>query len=64
MAQMEECPVCHGNCDPGEIVGNKCPECRELEMQMRARDEHAFKVMISPLCQMDLMEMLREGADG
>lgn len=60
MAQMEKCPVCHGNCDPGEIIGNKCPECREQERQMRERDEYAFRVMTSPYYQMDLMEVLNE----
>lgn len=64
MAQMEECRICHGNCDPGEIVGGKCLECMEKERQMQARSEHAFRVMTSPYYQMDLMEVLREGADG
>lgn len=64
MAQMEECRICHENCDPGEIVGGKCLECMEKERQMQARNEHAFRVMTSPYYQMDLMEVLREGADG
>ena len=28
---MVECSVCHGMCDPGEIVGGVCDECREEE---------------------------------
>ena len=61
---MITCNKCGANCDPGEIVGGQCLDCMEQERQMQARSEHAFKVMTSPFCQMDLMEMLREGADG
>lgn len=24
-----ECRICHGTCDPGELVGGVCGECRE-----------------------------------
>ena len=24
-----ECSVCHGNCDPGELVGGICLDCLE-----------------------------------
>lgn len=60
MPQMVECPVCHGNCDPGEIVGGRCLDCMEQERQMQERSEHAFKIMTSPFYQMDLMEVLNE----
>lgn len=29
--QNYECRTCHGLCDPGELVGNTCTECREKE---------------------------------
>ncbi|MCM1128227.1 MAG: hypothetical protein NC429_17385, partial [Lachnospiraceae bacterium] len=58
------CNKCGANCDSGEIVGNRCPECWEQERQMRAQSEHAFRVMTSPFYQMDLMEAFPEGADG
>ena len=28
-----ECPICHGRCDPGEMIGGVCLECREEERQ-------------------------------
>ena len=30
-----ECPICHGRCDPGEMIGGVCLECREEERQKR-----------------------------
>lgn len=37
---MIECSVCHGMCDPGEIVGGVCDECRDAQEQAenRSRD--------------------------
>lgn len=26
-----ECPVCHGNVDPGELIGGICIDCAEKE---------------------------------
>lgn len=32
-----ECPICHGRCDPGEMIGGVCLECREEERQEEER---------------------------
>lgn len=61
---MITCNKCGANCDPGEIVGGQCLDCMEQERRIQSKSEHAFKVMTSPYYQMDLMEVLREGADG
>ena len=61
---MITCNKCGANCDPGEIVGGQCLDCMEQERQIQSNSENAFKVMTSPFYQMDLMEVLREGADG
>lgn len=34
-----ECPICHGRCDPGEMIGGVCLECREEERQEEERQE-------------------------
>ena len=40
-----ECPVCHGNVDPGEIVGGICIDCAKKETKERDR-KHRVKLML------------------
>ena len=57
-----ECHVCHGMCDPGELIGGVCPECIEEERQRKIRSESVIKMMHSQSYQMELsLEGLRNG---
>ena len=42
-----ECPICHGRCDPGEMIGGVCLECREEEEQRQTSADRVSKVMNS-----------------
>lgn len=42
-----ECPICHGRCDPGEMIGGVCLECREKEEQRQNSVDRVSKVMNS-----------------
>lgn len=42
-----ECPICHGRCDPGEMIGGVCLECREKEEQRQTSEDKLSKVMNS-----------------
>lgn len=42
-----ECPICHGRCDPGEMIGGICLECREEEEQRQTSEDKLSKVMNS-----------------
>ena len=49
-----ECPICHGRCDPGEMIGGVCLECREKEEQRQTCEDKLSKVMNSPFKQLEL----------
>lgn len=49
-----ECASCHGMCDPGELVGGICDECREEEYQRMLRRDSVTRIMGSPFYQMEL----------
>lgn len=40
-----ECPICHGRCDPGEMIGGVCLECREEERQRIVRRDNVVRMM-------------------
>lgn len=42
-----ECPICHCRCDPGEMIGGVCLECREKEEQRQTSEDKLSKVMNS-----------------
>lgn len=42
-----ECLICHGRCDPGEMIGGVCLECREKEEQRQTSEDKLSKVMNS-----------------
>lgn len=44
---MVECSVCHGMCDPGEIVGGVCDECRDAQEQDEIRSREVAKAVNS-----------------
>ena len=46
-----ECPICHGRCDPGEMI---CLECREEEEQRIVRRDNVVSMMNSPFKQLEL----------
>lgn len=48
-----ECDTCHGICDPGELVGNTCIECREKERLEIMSKERAIKLPASPFDQLE-----------
>lgn len=31
--RMYECHICHGLCDPGELEGGVCFDCRQADIQ-------------------------------
>lgn len=45
---MIECSVCHGMCDPGEIVGGVCDECRDAQEQAENRSRDMARAINSP----------------
>lgn len=49
-----ECSVCHGNCDPGELVGEKCLECLEKERLTTVMQNKAVRLLNAPYEQMKL----------
>ena len=49
-----ECPICHGRCDPGEMIGGVCLECREEERQQIIRRRSVAQIMSSPCYQMEM----------
>lgn len=42
-----ECPICHGRCDPGEMIGGVCLECREKEEQRQNSADRVSRVINS-----------------
>lgn len=48
-----ECPICHGRCDPGEMIGGVCLECREEERQRIVRRDNVVRMMNSPFKQLN-----------
>lgn len=49
-----ERPICHGRCDPGEMIGGICLECREEEEQRIVRRDNVVSMMNSPFKQLEL----------
>lgn len=56
-----ECKSCHCICDPGELVGDTCIECREKEQLEMLSEERAIRLPASPFKQMRLMEVSENG---
>lgn len=54
-----ECSVCHGNCDPGELVGGKCPECLEKERLAIVTQGKAVSLLNAPWEQMKLEDFIQ-----
>ena len=48
------CMVCHGICDPGELTGGVCQECREEECQRQIRAVSVAKMLNGPYEQLEL----------
>lgn len=48
------CEDCKGHCDAGELVGGKCPECREKERHREAMQDRKVKLLNAPFEQMSL----------
>ena len=49
-----ECPSCHGRCDPGEMIGGVCLECREEERQQIIRKRSVAQIMSSQYEQLEI----------
>ncbi len=56
---MIKCRKCEGLCDPADIRGGVCDDCREEEKQRLIRAETVQRIMNSPFEQIR-MEMKRE----
>jgi len=54
-----KCRKCEGLCDPADIRGGVCDDCREEEKQRLIRAETVQRIMNSPFEQIR-MEMKRE----
>lgn len=54
--KMIKCRKCGCNCDPADIRGGICDECREEERQRLIREENVRRIMNSPFEQIR-MEM-------
>lgn len=52
--RYRECRWCHGRCDPGEMIGGVCLECREEERQQIIRKRSVAQIMSSPCYQMEM----------
>ena len=48
-----ECSVCHGNCDPGELVGGVCPECLEEQTRQMLMRDKVRRLVIAPYEQLE-----------
>lgn len=48
------CEDCKGHCDAGELIGGKCPECREKERHREAMQDRKVKLSNAPFEQMTL----------
>lgn len=44
--RMYKCKVCHGLCDPGELEGDVCFDCRkeDIEKQMQRQAQRSFEI--------------------
>lgn len=51
---MIKCRKCGGNCDPGDILGGICDDCREEERQRLIQAETVQRIMNSPFYQTKL----------
>lgn len=51
---MIKCRKCGCNCDPSDILGGVCDDCREEEKQRLIRAETVQKILNSPFYQMEL----------
>lgn len=49
-----ECPICHGRCDPGDLVNGVCLDCLEAERQRQERSRTVVRIMNSPCYQMEM----------
>lgn len=49
-----ECSVCHGNCDPGELVVGVCVECLEEQRVAIVMQNKAVSLLNAPWEQMKL----------
>lgn len=54
MGNYVVCPVCHGNCDTGELVNGKCLECIEEERKADVKQDMSVKLLNAPFEQMEL----------
>lgn len=48
-----ECPSCHGRCDPGDMLGGTCLECREEERQRIVRNDSVIRMVNGPFQQLE-----------
>ena len=53
-----ECSVCHGNCDPGELVGGICLECLEEQKMAVVMQSNIVKLLNAQWEQMSLEEFI------
>lgn len=49
-----ECSVCHGNCDPGELVGEICLDCLEEQRITIIKQNKTVSLLNAPWEQMKL----------
>ena len=49
-----ECSVCHGNCDPGELVNGVCLECLEKKRLSIVTQNKVIQLLNAPWEQMKL----------
>lgn len=54
MREKYECRICHGICDPGELIGGICRECEEEERQRQIRASSVARMISGPFRQMEL----------
>lgn len=48
------CEDCGGRCDPGELVGNVCPECAEKQRMKNVIEQKVGRMLNAPYEQMEL----------
>ena len=51
---MLSCRICGCSCDPGDLIGGVCDDCREEEYQRQIRADEVKRIMQSKSYQMEL----------
>jgi hypothetical protein len=60
---MLTCRLCNCNCDPSDLIGGVCDDCREQEEREQEKQREMSRIMTAEFKQMRLEDFVNERSD-